>query len=82
MTYYYDEDGETVLDTEQVMEGMDCVNVPTPTKADAVFLDWTNEVGGAVDATLTEDVMSDRDLIAVYERETEPEPENNGEEEP
>ena len=71
---YYDEDGETVLDTEQVMEGMDCVNVPTPTKTDAVFVGWTDEIGGAVDATLTEDVMADRNLIAVYE--------TNGEEEP
>ena len=66
---YYDEDGETMLGTEQVIEGTDCTNIPTPTKSGYVFTGWTDEIGGAVDATLTQSVMADKDLIAVYELE-------------
>ena len=77
---YLDEDGETQLGTEQVIEGMDCASAPVPTKTGFVFTGWTDEIGGANDPSLTEDVMEDRTLIAVYEEEEpEEQEENNGE---
>ena len=66
---YYDEDGETELGTEQVIEGTNCVSVPEPSKAGYVFIGWTDEVGGTVDATLLEGIVADTDLYAVYEEE-------------
>lgn len=66
---YLDEDGETELSVEQVIDGTDCVDVPTPTKTGYVFSGWTDEVGGSVDSSLTEGVTEDRSLIAVYEEE-------------
>ena len=66
---YYDEDGETELGTEQVIEGTNCVSVPEPSKSGYVFIGWTDEVGGTVDSTLLEGITSDTDLYAVYEEE-------------
>lgn len=74
---YYNEDGETVLGTEQVIDGTDCAHAPTPTKTGYIFSGWTGEIGGAVDATLTQGIMADIDLIAVYEEETNDEEEES-----
>ena len=68
---YYDEDGETVLGTESVVFGNDCASAPTPVKAaDAeytyAFAGWASAVGGAVDATLTQDITADNSLYVVY----------------
>lgn len=82
---FYDEDGETVLGTESVYEGFDCVSVPVPTKqADAeytyTFAGWAEEVNGETDADLTEDVMGDRSLYAVYTATAIVDPGEGGEE--
>ena len=68
---YYDEDGETVLGTESVIHGHDCASAPIPAKeADEEytysFAGWASETGGSVDAALTQNILADDDLYAVY----------------
>ena len=69
---YYDEDGETVLDTETVYFGQDCASAPTPVKQGYTFLGWASEVNGTVDAALLENITANTAVYAVYEEE-EPE---------
>ena len=64
---YYDEDGETVLDTETVYFGQDCASAPTPEKEGFTFLGWASEVNGTVDATLLENITANTSVYAVYE---------------
>ena len=66
---YYDEDGVTVLGSEQVVSGQDCTLVPEPEKEGYTFLGWTDAVGGTADSTLLESITADNDLYAVYELE-------------
>ena len=68
---YYDEDGETVLDTETVYFGQDCASAPTPEKEGFTFLGWASEVNGIVDATLLENITANTAVYAVYEEDGE-----------
>ena len=76
---YVDEDGETMLGTESVYYGQNCVSAPTPTKQGYTFLGWAAEVNGTVDATLLENITANTTVYTVYEEETENGPENGSE---
>ena len=64
---YYDEDGETIIGTEQVVSGHSCQSAPQPSKEGYTFTGWADSMGGAADAALLENITADNDLYAVYE---------------
>ena len=64
---YYDEDGETILGTEQVASGHSCQSAPQPSKEGYTFTGWADSMGGAADAALLENITADNGLYAVYE---------------
>lgn len=69
-TVSYSVDG-TVVSTEQVYDGEDCISVPTPTKESDVIYDytfsgWATTSGGSVVSGATTNIISTQTLYAVF----------------
>jgi hypothetical protein len=73
--YFYDDMGENLLHTAEVVNGGDgAYTGATPTKDSTAqynytFAGWSKSVGGAVDADALENVIADRSVYAVFTSE-------------
>ena len=69
--YYYDDDGETLIDYEIVEVGQNAHASLTPVKQPTnyytyAFQGWAGSVGGEIDPTLLENIQGDTSVYAVY----------------